>query len=785
MNHPDQAIELPIEGMDCAECATHVQRALAAVPGVASAQVLLAAEKALVRLDPTQADLAALTQAVVAAGYRVPAPAPAAGAAPSPLRTAPDFTRQVLTLFGLVFGAVLLVAVAGEWLGLFDSFTELVPFWVGAGLVLLAGWPLFANVLRAARRGQIIAHTLMSLGALAALAVGEWPTAAVVVFFMRIGDYAEHFTAERARRAVRSLTALAPQQARVEREGCELLLPVGVVRPGDLVVVRPGEQIPVDGEVVAGQATLNQAAITGESMPVEAGPGTLVFAASLSQLGSLRIRATRVGADTTFGKVIRLVEEAEAHRAEVQRLADRFSTWYLPVVASVAALTYLLRGDALATAAVLVVACSCSFALATPIAMLASIGAAAKRGLMIKGGKYLELLARADLLLVDKTGTLTLGRPHVTDVQPLNGWDADQLLALAAAAERDSEHPLAEAVRQASAARGLNVPTASSFVAVPGQGVRAVVAGLHVTVGSARLAGKQLPITNQSPAPSKHGFAPSDAYQSTGQHHSSAEPEAVMLLETQAVAAHDQPGAAAPAAPGGQPWPHAQRLAAQGKSLLFVSVDGVPAGILAAADTPRPEVAAALAQARTLGIKRVEILTGDHAAAAAVLADELGVAYRANLLPEDKIAAVRAYQAQGYTVVMVGDGVNDAPALAQADVGIAMGAAGSDIALEAAHVALMRDDWALVPEALRIARRTMSVVRLNLGFTALYNLVGLSLAALGFLPPMLAAAAQSLPDLGILANSARLLRQGEMPHTHQDPPSGRGSEPALSEAEGA
>lgn len=702
MSSPEQTIELPIGGMDCAECAAHVQQAICAVPGVASAQVLLAAEKALIRLDPAQADRAMITRAVAAAGYSVPAPDEAAGVAAA--RTAPDFTRQILTLFGLVFGAVLLVVVAGEWLGLFGSLTALVPFWVGAGLVLLAGWPIFANVLRAAMRGQVIAHTLMSLGVAAALAVGEWPTAAVVVFFMRVGEYAEHFTAERARRAVRGLTELAPQQARVERDGVEVLLPVAEVRPGDLVVVRPGEQIPVDGEVVAGQATLNQAAITGESMPVEAGPGALVFAASLAQLGSLRVRATRVGADTTFGKVIRLVEEAEAHRADVQRIADRFSAWYLPVVVGVAALTYLLRGDALATAAVLVVACSCAFALATPIAMLASIGAAAKRGLMIKGGKYIELLARADLLLVDKTGTLTLGRLRLSDVHPLGAWGADELLALAAAAERDSEHPLAEAVRQAALERGLSAPVASAFVAVPGQGVRATVAGRLVTVGSARLA-------------------------------------------------VSDPAADARAA----------ALAAQGKSLLFVTVDGEPAGMLAAADTPRPEVAAALAQARALGIRRIEMLTGDNAAAAALLAGELGVDYRANLLPEDKIAAVRAYQAQGYTVVMVGDGVNDAPALAQADVGIAMGAAGSDVALEAAHVALMRDDWALVPEALWIARRTMGVVRLNIGFTALYNLVGLSLAALGFLPPMLAAAAQSLPDLGILANSARLLRQGRSP----------------------
>jgi Cd2+/Zn2+-exporting ATPase/Cu+-exporting ATPase len=535
---------------------------------------------------------------------------------------------------------------------------------------------------------------------LAALLVGEWATAVVVVFFMRIGDYAERFTAERARRAVKDLTALAPQRARVEREGVEAEVTIAEVRPGMTVVVRPGERIPVDGVVLAGYATLNQAAITGEALPVEVGPGATVFAATIAQLGALHVRATLVGRDTTFGRVITLVEEAEAHRADVQRIADRFSAWYLPVVTVVALLTFLLRRDPLATAAVLVVACSCSFALATPIAMLASIGAAAKRGLIIKGGKYLETLAKADVLLVDKTGTLTLGLPQITDVVPLNGMAGDEVLALAAAAERDSEHPLAQAVREAAAGRGLVVAAPEAFVAIPGEGVRARVGGRQVSVGSRRL------LAGRASIP-----------------------------------------------------PEVADLEAQGKTLLVVTHDGEPAGLLAAADTPRPEIPVALARAHELGIRKIELLTGDNLGSAAALAGRLGIAYRANLLPEDKIRIVKEYQAQGHTVVMVGDGVNDAPALAQADVGIAMGAAGTDVAIEAAHIALMREDWTLVPEVLQLAQRTMGVVRFNIGFTAVYNLLGLTLAALGFLPPMLAAAAQSLPDLGILGNSARLLRQ--------------------------
>jgi Cd2+/Zn2+-exporting ATPase/Cu+-exporting ATPase len=564
---------------------------------------------------------------------------------------------------------------------------------------MLAGWPVFAGVLRAAVRRQVTAHTLMSLGVLAALAVGEWATAAVVVFFMRVGDGVERFTAEQARRAVRQLDALAPQTARVEREGAEVELPIAAVRPGDVVVVRPGEGIPVDGAVIEGQATINQAAITGEPMPVEAGPGVNVFAATIAEFGSLRVRATRVGEASTFGKVVRLVEEAEARRADVQRLADRFAAWLLPVVVTLAALTLLLRRDPLATAAVLVVACSCSFALATPVAVLAAIGGAARRGLLIKGGRYLEALARADVLLVDKTGTLTLGRPRIIAVLALGERSEAEVLALAAGAERYSEHPLAEAVRLAAVERGLTIPAPQRFAALPGQGVRAEVNGIEVAVGNVRL----LP-----------------------------------------------PGFSLP--------PAVEALAAAGRTLFVVTLDGTPAAVLAAADSERPEVARALDEARQAGIREIVILTGDSAPAAAALAERLGVGYRAELLPEDKIAIVREYQARGHRVVMVGDGINDAPALAQADVGVALGVAGSDIALEAAHVALMRDDWTLLPEALRLAQRTMRVVRFNLGFTVVYNLVGLSLAAIGLLPPVLAAAAQSLPDLGILANSARLLR---------------------------
>jgi P-type Cu+ transporter len=691
-------LEVPVRGMDCAACTMHVQRALAALPGVADVRVLLSSEKAVLQVDPTKVDLPTIRTAVEGAGYTVPESAPEKGSEPTSISLA-TFTRPIFTLFGLVFGAVLLVVIVGEWLGLFERVTDVVPWYIGWALVGLSGFPIFWHVIRAVLRRQVISHTLMSLGVVAALAVGQWPTAVVIVFFMRVGDYAEHFTTERSRQAVKRLTALAPQTARVERDGAEVVIPIGEVNVGETVIVRPGESIPVDGEVISGQATVNQATITGESMPVEVSRGSRVFAATIATLGSIRLKVTQVGADTTFGRVITMVEEAEAHRAPVQRIADRFSAYFLPVVATIALVTFLVSRNPLAAAAVLVVACSCSFALATPIAMLASIGAAASRGLLVKGGKYLELLARADVVLIDKTGTITAGRPEITDVVALVGHSQDEVLALAASVERDSEHPLAEAVRQAASKRVLPHYEPEHFVAVPGLGVRAEVNGITIAVGNARMMASSAPVRVT------------------------------------------------------------QALERQGKTLLLVEQADKMIGVLAAADTIRPEVPATLSRLRTLGVSKIELLTGDNERTAEAQATALGITYRAELLPEDKIRIVKAYQAQGHTVVMIGDGVNDAPALAQADVGIAMGVMGSDIALEAAHVALMREDWNLVPDLFTIAKRTMRVVKMNLSFTILYNLLGLSLAALGFLPPILAAAAQSLPDLGILANSSRLLHQ--------------------------
>jgi len=707
-----QIVDVPIEGMDCADCTRHVKRAIESVSGVEAVEVYLTSEKAVIRMRRDRVDLTSIRKAVEGAGYSVPDKTLSANDGTN-MR---NYTRAVMTLLGGIFGLVLFVVVVGEWLGLFEKVSEQIPWYIGLIIVLIIGYPIYLNVIRSTLRGQVIAHTLMTLGVLAALAIGQWVTAAVVAFFMRVGDFVEQFTTERARRAVKDLTAMAPQTARVERSDQEVILPIDQVSVGDTVVVRPGEVIPVDGEVIGGYASIDQASITGEAMLVDVGPGSHVYGAAFAHGGGLRILVKGVGADSTFGKVIKQVEDAEAHKADVHLVADRFSAYFLPVVAGVAALTFIIGRDPSATAAVLVVACSCAFALATPVAMLASIGAGAKRGLMFKGGKYLELLAKADVLLIDKTGTLTLGKPHISEIvvfddAPIimsesvnqNCDIQSVILQFAGSAEKYSEHPVAEAIRQAARALNLELYDPRSFEAIPGIGVKAEVQMQKVEVGNERMV-------------SELGAAP-------------------LVNKRITVGANS------------------------GKTIVYVVIDNKAVGALVVADQLRPEVPEAIRKIHQLGIQKVEVLTGDNHHVAVKLAEELGIPFRAELLPEDKIRIVKEYQSEGYTVVMIGDGVNDAPALAQADVGIAMGAAGSDIAIEAAHIAVMREDWNLIPESIGISRRTMRVVKANIGFTAVYNILGVSLAALGILSPILAAAAQSIPDLGILANSSRLLRQ--------------------------
>jgi len=690
-------IELSIKGMDCAGCAKAVKEAIESVDGVKKSEVLLSSEKALIETEEKPDIRDKIIKEIKNAGYDVDSD----NNQSSKDRTIDSLNRtaqKILNLFGLVFGAVLFVVVAGEWLGLFKTLTANIPFWVGTILVLLMGYTVFKKVVIAALRGRVIAHALMAVGALAALIAGEWVTSAIVVFFMRTGDYIEGFTTEKARSALRSLTSYAPKTANLIRNGSEEEVPVDQVKTGDKVLVRPGGLIPVDGHVIEGSATVDQSAITGESMPVDVSSGSKVYAATIAQGGRLIVKTSAAGKDSTFGKIIRMVEEAEANRGDVQRYADKFSAWYLPVVLVIAILTYLFRQDVMSTVAVLVVACSCAFALATPVALLATIGSAAKSGLLIKGGKYIEKLAVADVLLIDKTGTLTFGQPEISDIVPVNGISRGELLQLAASAEQYSEHPLARAVVNKADELNLVLNKPDHFESITGSGVKAFLDEHIITV------------TNKRDSESRFDEDQLSSFEK------------------------------------------------EGKTVMIVLRDDEPAGILTARDRERSEVQASIKKIRNSGISTIELLTGDNQLVAKELADKLSIDYRAELLPEEKIGIVKQYQSEGHTVVMIGDGVNDAPALAQADVGIAMGVTGTDVAIETAHITLMRDDWMLVPDLLMMSKQTMRVIKGNFGFTGLYNLAGLTLAAFGFLPPVLAAAAQSLPDIGIMFNSSRLLK---------------------------
>jgi len=691
-----KTLDVRIKGMDCADCTAHVKKAIQSVPDVEYVDVFLGAEKARITYTWTPPDLSLVESAVKSAGYEAIIDGKEVTQDAQPQRQIS--ANKFLITFGLIIGLVLFVTVTGEWLGLFDQVTNIVPWYIWLAGVIAGGWPIFVNVARAAMKGQIISHSLMTVGVIAAIAVGEWPTAAVVVLFMRVGDFVEGFTTGKARSAVRNLTELAPRKATVLKNGQEEILSIEEVKEGDLVIVRPGESIPVDGEVISGSASIDQAAISGESMPVEVEQGARVFAASILITGMIVTKVTAVGMQSTFGKVIQLVEEAEANRADVQRTADKFAGYYLPIVAGIALLTYLLRNDPLAAAATLVVACSCSFALATPIAMLASVGSAARQGILIKGGKHIETLEKINTLFVDKTGTLTLGKPKIMDVIPLGKIKADELIQLAASAERYSEHPLGKAIVLFAENRSIRLLEAKDFQSRPGVGVEARIGKNKVTITN-KINGISQEIENKI-----------------------------------------------------------EELSNEGKTIFLVQVNGKAAGIISAEDEPRKDVKQALDLLKKNGIERIVLISGDREPVVRKLANELEIDFHAELSPEDKHILLHNAESRGEVVAMIGDGINDAPALASADVGIAMGKTGSQIAIEAAHITLMREDWSLVPELFDISKRAMKVVRMNILFTGLYNLIGLSLAAFGILPPVLAAAAQSLPDVGILVNSSRLIK---------------------------
>jgi P-type Cu+ transporter len=723
-------IEVPVKGIDCPSCAGHIEETIQKLPGIAEVRVLVSASRVDVRFDPERTCTELIHQSLERAGYPVLSRgdrgAHERGAAAGP--GSGPFAK-LMSGWGAFAVVVLVVAavVAGEQTGFFDNTLERLPWWVLAPAIVAGGWRVFRPVFLGLRRGQISSHTLMTAGVIASASIGQWATAALIVFFMRFADAIEGMTTSRSREALRGLVSIRPASARVLRGDVEAEVPISEVTAGELILVRSGERIPVDGEVVEGYASVDEAAITGESVPADKQVGQSVFAATVAQGGFLKLRATRVGGDTTFARIIRLVEESEAQRAPVQRFANKFCAYYLPAVLLMAGATYLVTQQVVNAVAVLVVACGCAIALATPVVVLASVGYGARKGLLVKGGIALEQLARVDTVVIDKTGTLTRGESRLTDLLSLPcGCDEDAgdepgLLQAVASLEARSEHPLARAIVDAAREQGMVLTQPDEFVSLPGRGITGRLGDDHWTVGNRRLlAENSIPI-------SSHAEECAQAMESAGQ------------------------------------------------TAFFASRNGHVVALLAVADVPRSEARAALAELRRMGMKKMLLLTGDNERVAAATAAAFDLEFRANLLPEDKIAAVRELQAAGHVVLMVGDGVNDAPALAQADVGVAMGAAGTDVAIEAADVALMRDDWNMVPEAIYAGRRAARTIRQNLGFTAISNVVGISLAAAGLLPPIWAAAAHSLPDVVILANSGKLMREprkrrnakaGESPGSH-------------------
>ncbi len=570
---------------------------------------------------------------------------------------------------------------------------------------LVAGAPILLSALRALRARLISIDLLVSVAAIGAIVVGNHWEAAAVTFLFVVGGALEAATLNRTRSALAELVAIAPDTAVVLRDDRQVEVPAGEVVPGEIVLVKNGAKVAVDGVVAAGSGAIDEASITGESMPVEKVAGDAVFAGTIATGGFLQVRATGVGADTTLARIIHRVEEAQDAKARTQTFMDRFSARYTPAIMLLALVVGLISRDVTLALTLLVIGCPGALVISIPISIVAGIGRGARDGVLIKGGEYLETAARISAVALDKTGTLTEGRPRLTDVVPLADLDADGVLALAARAEAGSEHPLARPLLDAAAARGLDVgPLPEHTEPLPGRGVLATIDGHRVAVGNAR------------------------------------------LLDHLGIGS-------------GPATPHLEALAAQGRTPMAVVRDAEVVGVIAVADRVRADAAEAIARLHAAGVREVVMLTGDAPRVAAAVARQVGVdAVHAGLLPEDKLDHVRALQARGHTVAMVGDGVNDAPALAVADIGVAMGAAGSGVALETADIALMRDDLLKLPRAVGLARRTVATMRQNIAIALV--VVGLLLAGvlLGGVTMALGMLVHEASVLVVILNAMRLLR---------------------------
>jgi Cd2+/Zn2+-exporting ATPase len=663
---------LTVDGMDCSDCALVIEHGLRRVDGILAAQASYAAQTVRVEYDGRKSSRAAIEARLRGLGYAL-----------RPGRMKGWLAAQRELLFSAGAGVLL----SSGWLG--QRFLALPPaaaMTLYAGAYLLGGWDVARHAWGAVRARRADTDVLMLAAAIGAASIGDLPEGALLLFLFSLGHALEERVLDRARSAIRALSGLTPRTALVRRNGTEAELPVEQIQLEDVVVVRPGVRVPMDGLVVAGQSAVDQSPVTGESMPVEKESGAAVFAGTVNGQGVIDVRVTRLARDSTLSRVARMVEEAQTHKSRTQRLVERFERFFVPAVliATVALIALLplfglsWRDSFLRAMTLLVAASPCALALGAPAALLAGVANAARHGVLVKGGAHLESLGRLRAVAFDKTGTLTHGRPEVTDVESLrtgaeepDGAAAGGVLAVAAALEKRSGHPIAQAVVRAADAAALSIPPVGDVESASGLGVRGDVDGCPVLVGNMRLM-----------------------------------EEGNVTVTREAI-------------------DRAEALQSEGKTTLFVARAGRLLGIVAVSDTLRPEVIGALAALRRAGVEKTLMLTGDNARAAAAMARRAGLDdVRAELMPEQKLEAVRELARTFGVVAMVGDGVNDAPALACATVGIAMGGASTDAALETADVVLMRDDLSMLPFAVGLGRATRAIVAQNLG---------LSLAVIGLL----------------------------------------------------
>jgi Cu+-exporting ATPase len=711
---PTDRVQLEIEGMTCASCAARIERRLNKLDGV-EATVNYATEAATVSYDPAQIRIEDLLRAVTDAGYSAALPDEAGDAARDDRRLQDRLAVAVVLTVPLAAIAMVGALQFGGW--------EWGALALATPVVAFSGWPFHKATALNLRHGAVTMDTLISLGTVAAWAWSAvvllagldahtyFEVAAVITTLILLGRYLERRAKARSGQAIEALLELGARDVRVLRDGAEVVLPIEELRVGDAFVVRPGEKIATDGVVEEGVSAVDQSMLTGEPVPVEVGPGAGVAGATINTSGRLVVRATAVGAETALAQIARLVAEAQAGKAPIQRLVDRVSAVFVPVVIAVSLVTLAgwvaFTGDAsdafTAAVAVLIIACPCALGLATPTALLVGTGRGAQLGVLIKGPEFLEQTRRVTTIVLDKTGTVTEGKLRVVDVIAAPGDTEERVLRLAGAAEDASEHPIARAIAAHARAELGSLAAVESFANHAGLGVEAVVDGHAVVVGRpALLAGWGLALPTA-------------------------------LDDARA------------------------RAEGEGCTVVAVAVDGAPAGLVAVADPVKPSSREAVAELGKLGLTHV-LLTGDNERTAANVAAEVGIGrVVADVLPDDKATIVRELQDAGEVVAMVGDGVNDAPALAQADLGLAIGT-GTDVAIEASDVTLVSGDLRAAVDAIRLSRQTLRTIEGNLFWAFAYNVAAIPLAAAGVLSPIIAAAAMAFSSLFVVTNSLRLRR---------------------------